>query len=200
MNQAFASRIRTDGETGCWIWTGGTCLGYGWMRWKGKQGVAHRFLYEEMVGPIPKGRQLSRTCPNRDCVRPEHWMGNRVDTAPRRVTSRGYVVVRNEHGEQVYEHRLVMERVLSRPLQTTEHVHHVNGDRADNRPGNLVVLMAGDHVILHNMPINKWARHYDACIRCGTNERPHDAHGMCKRCNERSRAARVHFGANSNDR
>ena len=68
-------------------------------------------------------------------------------TAQRHVGARttmksGYVIVSgvchpNARNGSIAEHRLVMADSLGRPLVDGEEVHHLNGDRGDNRPMNL---------------------------------------------------------------
>lgn len=52
-------------------------------------------------------------------------------------------------GSYVLEHRIVMENHLQRLLNPTEVVHHINGDKKDNRIENLEVMSVEKHASLH---------------------------------------------------
>ena len=54
------------------------------------------------------------------------------------TTTDGYRMAPDRrNGRPILEHRLVMEKILGRPLRRFEEPHHKNGLRDDNTPGNL---------------------------------------------------------------
>lgn len=69
----FDEKTRT-GLDGCVEWTGGkTSTGYGtFYVGPGRYALAHRYVYEQTVGPIPDGMNLDHLCRNRGCVNPAH--------------------------------------------------------------------------------------------------------------------------------
>lgn len=63
------------GPDDCWEWDGARNRhGYGVFsnRTLGRTFAAHRFAYEDRVGPIPDGLQLDHLCRNPPCVNPAH--------------------------------------------------------------------------------------------------------------------------------
>jgi hypothetical protein len=66
------TRYKVD-ERGCWIWTGAVHkTGYGQVKWNGESTVAHRVVYQLLVGPIEDGKVLDHLCSVKLCVNPEH--------------------------------------------------------------------------------------------------------------------------------
>lgn len=56
----------------CWVWTAAkTRTGYGQFR-DGTMRSAHRWFWEQTVGPVAEGLELDHLCKNRACVNPVH--------------------------------------------------------------------------------------------------------------------------------
>jgi hypothetical protein len=69
--------------------------------------------------------------------------------------SGGYIKVQSEHqnaDKKGYAnlHRLVMEKKLGRILEKHEVVHHIDEDKKNNHPDNLMVMSLADHTSLHH--------------------------------------------------
>jgi DNA-binding phage protein len=93
--------------------------------------------------------------------------------AGRMMTGGGYVRVllsvddpmlsMADHMGRCLEHRLILARELGRPLSDDETVHHLDGNKTNNRPGNLQ-LRHGRHgagVVLY-------------CAKCGSHDLVHE--------------------------
>lgn len=85
------------------------------------------------------------------------------------ISSGGYKRI-TVGGQRIFEHRYIMEVHLGRKIGKKEVVHHINGDKTDNRIDNLEVCTQSEHVNEHRSillssrkPIEK-----KYCFLCGS--------------------------------
>lgn len=90
LQEAIWDKITVTGF--CWLWEGYVSKeGYGYSTFEGKGRIAHRHVYELLVGPIPKGLQLDHLCRVRNCVNPDHL----EPVTPRENLMRGFTHARS---------------------------------------------------------------------------------------------------------
>ena len=80
-----------------------------------------------------------------------NWRGGRSNGPEGRglVYARGRPGANISGGVYMLEYRMIVEQKLGRQLRDGEIVHHINGDRHDNRPENLQVMDRAEHAREH---------------------------------------------------
>lgn len=69
----FLDKVIFSDTSECWNWTAAANnMGYGVFRKDGKNVLAHRTIYEVLVGQIPDGLNLLHSCDNPLCCNPRH--------------------------------------------------------------------------------------------------------------------------------
>ncbi|MCH9020375.1 MAG: HNH endonuclease [Proteobacteria bacterium] len=91
----------------------------------------------------------------------------------KKTLANGYVTVwcpgdphaKLSNGTRAFEHRLVMADMIGRPLRQNEAPHHINGNRADNRPENLELWVRAQPTGQRVEDMVAWAEEILECYR-----------------------------------
>jgi len=108
--------------------------------------------------PYLSVKRMAKTC-SLTCSAKKSNHGYKLENHPNwnsegtYIDSIGYVVNRSKrgkNGQHMRQHRVVGEKVLGRLLKHGEVVHHINGNKSDNRNTNLLICSNSYHRWLHD--------------------------------------------------
>jgi len=82
-----------------------------------------------------------------------------------RKFNNGYTYIadsKHPHANRGYvaEHRLVAEKMLGRTLTPRDQIHHLDGNKANNDPRNLLILDRASHRQLHEYMSSEYQREH----------------------------------------
>lgn len=106
--------------------------------------------YEKVCAGCGKKFKHSARHKDRKYCSYECFSEHKRNDPPNRTEGKsGYIYVWMTDGSGIPEHRYVMEEYLGRELLSTEHVHHIDFDRTNNKIENLMIVSRGEHSKLH---------------------------------------------------
>jgi hypothetical protein len=133
----FLSKVVADEATGCWLWTRSLTRigGYGrFGRGTRDEGwtTAHRYAWEQIVGPIPRGMELDHLCRRGACCNPAHIQAvTHAENLSRGLTTNGGGLCRRGVHAWVGENILI-ERGGAKRCRACRNAWY----RADRREGS----------------------------------------------------------------